>query len=353
MNALLHKKGLLIAGPCSAESLEQLLSTAEQLSALKKVDIFRAGIWKPRSRPGSFEGVGNVGLNWMKAVKDQFHLPTAVEIATTYQLEAALKVEIDYLWIGARTSVNPFSMQELADALKGYQGPLLIKNPLNADIDLWTGAVERIMAAGVTNLALIHRGFSSYGSKKYRNEPYWYLVVEMRRRFPNLPIICDPSHIAGDRSLIYEVAQNALDLQYDGLMIETHSNPDLALSDAKQQLTPQAFHNILEQLIYRRPNVDEPTFNKTLDVLRQKIDRIDDELLYLISERMRLVDELATIKRDNNVSILQTQRWFSIVARAKDKMHTLGLSEAFISNYFNAIHDESMRHQQSLMNPND
>jgi chorismate mutase len=342
---LIKQKNLIIAGPCSAETEEQLVTTAKGIAATGKVQILRAGIWKPRTRPGSFEGVGVVGLPWLISARTATNLPVAVEVATAKQVEDALNFGVDILWVGARTTVNPFSVQEVADALKGTDVPVLIKNPVNADLELWQGAVERIAKAGVATIALIHRGFSSYGNTEYRNAPMWQLAIEMKRRHSHLPMICDPSHICGKRETLLDVAQRSIDLDYDGLMIETHRNPDEAWSDAKQQVTPTRLAEILASIIWKNETTDTQEFNNALITLREQINQIDDELLELLSRRMKLADEIGIYKKQNNVTILQSNRWNDILERASAKGQKLGLSKEFIVKYFDAVHIESINHQ--------
>ncbi len=342
---LIYKKHLIIAGPCSAETEEQVLETALQLKATNKVDMLRAGIWKPRTRPGSFEGIGVVGLPWMAKAKKETGLPITVEVATAKQVEDALNFDVDVLWIGARTTVNPFSVQEVADALRGAKVPVLIKNPINADLELWQGAVERIAKAGIEHIGLIHRGFSSYGNTEYRNAPMWQLAIEMKRRFANLPIICDPSHICGRRDILLDVAQRAIDLDYDGLIIESHRNPLDAWSDAKQQVTPERLLEMLETIVWKKETIDASEFTNALATLREQINQLDDELLQLLSQRMKVADKIGTYKKENNVTILQTNRWNEILERAITKGNNLGLSKDFISKYLDAVHIESINHQ--------
>ncbi len=339
----------IISGPCSAESKDQVIATAKELTALKKVHLFRAGIWKPRTRPGMFEGVGTIGLEWLLEAKKITGLPTTVEVATAKQVEDALKYEVDVLWIGARTTVNPFSIQELSDALLGVDVPVLIKNPINPDIELWQGAVERISKAGIKNIGLIHRGFSSYGNTEYRNAPMWHLAIEMKRRNPELKFICDPSHMGGKRELLQQLAQKSIDLGYDGLMIESHLNPDVALSDAAQQITPENLNKLLEKIIWRKESIDISEENE-LQKLRQQIDQLDDELLQVLSKRMKITDAIGAYKKQNNITILQAQRWNEILKRAFDKNAVLELSDEFIKKYFEAVHLESINHQNKIMN---
>lgn len=339
---------LIISGPCSAETELQLLTTAKELAALGNIDLLRAGIWKPRTRPGSFEGVGTPGLKWLLQAKQETGLSTTVEVATAKQIEEALKYEVDVLWIGARSTANPFSVQELADALKGVSIPVLIKNPTNPDIELWVGAVERIASSGITNIGLIHRGFTSYGNTTYRNAPMWQLPIEMRRRHPDLPMICDPSHICGRRDILQAVAQKAIDLGYDGLMLESHIDPDNAWSDAKQQVTPQQLSEILSSIKWRRSSAAETI--SQIEALRDKIDHIDDELLQLLSQRMKIADIIGGVKKEKNIAILQTRRWNEILESAYEKAEELGLSKEFLHRYFDAVHLESINHQTKVFN---
>jgi chorismate mutase len=283
------KKPLIISGPCSAETEEQVIATAQRLAATGKVDMLRAGIWKPRTRPGSFEGIGAKGLPWLQKAKELTGLPTTVEVATAKQVESALHFGVDMLWIGARTTVNPFSVQDVADALKGVDIPVLIKNPINPDLELWIGAVERIQKAGITQVGLIHRGFSSYGNTEFRNAPMWHLAIELKRRHPELPMICDPSHICGRRDILQAVAQEAIDLDYDGLMLETHIDPDNAWSDAKQQITPEKFGEMLDSMVFRNERTDKNEFNTALEKFRNQINGIDDEIIQLLSNRMNKI----------------------------------------------------------------
>ncbi len=345
VNELIYKKHLIIAGPCSAETEEQMIATATQLAETKKINMLRAGIWKPRTRPGSFEGVGVKGLPWLAQAKKITGLPTTVEVATAKQVEDALSFDVDVLWVGARTTVNPFSVQEIADALKGVKVPVLIKNPINPDLELWTGAVERIAKAGIEHIGLIHRGFSSYGNTEYRNAPMWQLAIEMKRRNTNLPIICDPSHICGRRDILMDVSQKAIDLDYDGLMIESHIVPDEAWSDAKQQVTPESLLEMLNTLIWKSETNDKEEFLNALVTLREQINQLDDELMQLLSQRMKVADKIGIYKKENNVTILQTNRWNDILDRAITKGNVLGLSKDFITKYFDAVHLESINHQ--------
>lgn len=344
------KKPLIISGPCSAETEEQVLATALALSKLGKVDVLRAGIWKPRTRPGSFEGIGAKGLPWLQKAKDLTGMPVAVEVATAKQVEDALHFGVDILWIGARTTVNPFSVQDVADALKGVKVPVLIKNPINPDLELWIGAVERIQKAGIDNIGLIHRGFSSYGNTEYRNAPMWHLAIELKRRHPELPMICDPSHISGRRDILQAVAQEAIDLDYDGLMLETHVDPDNAWSDAKQQITPEKFGELLDSITWRNERTDQRDFNTALEKLRNQINGIDDEILLLLGNRMKIAEKIGQYKKENNITILQTNRWNEILERGVKAGEKLGLTKDFITKYFDAVHLESINRQNKVMN---
>jgi chorismate mutase len=344
-----NKRPLIISGPCSAETEEQVLETAVRLNNTGKVDMLRAGIWKPRTRPGSFEGVGTKGLPWLQKAKELTGLPVAIEVATGKQVEDALHFEVDVLWIGARTTVNPFSVQEVADALRGVDVPVLIKNPINPDLELWIGAVERVAKAGIKQLGLIHRGFSSYGNTEYRNAPMWHLAIEMKRRNPGLMMINDPSHICGRRDILLDVAQNAIDLDYDGLMIESHIDPDNAWSDAKQQVTPEKLAEMLDSIIWRREDIPSEAFHVEMEKLRQQINQLDDELMQVLGQRMKVADKIGEYKKANNITILQTNRWNAILERAFLKGDKLGLSKEFITKYFDAVHMESINHQNKVM----
>jgi chorismate mutase len=345
-----NKRPLIISGPCSAETEAQVLETADRLKATGKVDMLRAGIWKPRTRPGSFEGIGTKGLPWLQQAKRNTGLPITVEVATGKQVEDALHFDVDVLWIGARTTVNPFSVQEVADALRGVNVPVLIKNPINPDLELWTGAVERVAKAGVNNIGLIHRGFSSYGNTEYRNAPMWHMVIEMKRRNPDMILINDPSHICGRRDILADVAQKAIDLDFDGLMIESHIDPDNAWSDAKQQITPERLSEMLSNIIWRKEDVSSENFHVALDKLREQINQLDDELMLLLGQRMKVADQIGKYKKDNNVTILQTNRWNQILERAYGKSDKLGLSREFITKYLDAVHMESINRQNQIMN---
>ncbi|MDR2171382.1 MAG: bifunctional 3-deoxy-7-phosphoheptulonate synthase/chorismate mutase type II [Planctomycetaceae bacterium] len=335
---------IVIAGPCSAETEEQVLSTARGISSCG-VRIFRAGLWKPRTKPGGFEGVGSEGLNWLKKVKQETGMYTTIEVANREHVFSALKAGIDILWIGARTAVNPFAVQDIADALNGMDVPVLIKNPVNPDIELWIGAIERIYRAGIRRIGAVHRGFSSYDNKGYRNAPHWQVPIELRRRIPNLPILCDPSHIAGKRDLIHPLSQQAMDLKFDGLLIETHCSPDTAWSDAQQQITPDQLSQLLSALIIR--DMDRPS--KNLAELRSKIDGIDDQLLALLSARMQVAAEIGLYKKANNMPILQTTRYGQIIEQKSTMAKSLKLDQDFIREIMQAIHEESVRQQMKIV----
>ncbi|WP_026763236.1 chorismate mutase [Sediminibacterium salmoneum] len=350
IQTVLAKRPLIISGPCSAETEEQVLTTASRLAATGKVDILRAGIWKPRTRPGSFEGVGTKGLPWLQKAKELTGLPVAVEVATGKQVEDALHFGVDVLWIGARTTVNPFSVQDVADALKGVDVPVLIKNPINPDLELWIGAAERVSKAGIDKIGLIHRGFSSYGNTEYRNAPMWHLAIEMKRRFPEMLMINDPSHICGRRDILQEVAQKAIDLDFDGLIVESHIDPDNAWSDAKQQITPEVLSQMIDQMIWRKEDIISEELHVQMDKMRAQINQLDDELLQLLGQRMKVADKIGQYKKDNNITILQTNRWNAILERAFVKGAQLGLSQEFITKYFDAVHMESINHQNKIMN---
>ncbi len=350
IETLLKKRPLIISGPCSAETEEQVVQTAQRLAATGKVDILRAGIWKPRTRPGSFEGIGTKGLPWLQEAKKVSGLPVAVEVATGKQVEDALHFGVDVLWIGARTTVNPFSVQDVADALRGADVPVLIKNPINPDLELWIGAMERVAKAGIKNIGLIHRGFSSYGNTEYRNAPMWHLAIEMKRRYPELLMINDPSHICGRRDILLDVAQTAIDLDFDGLIIESHIDPDNAWSDAKQQITPEKLGELVGSIRWRIEDVASEEYHIALEKLRQQINNLDDELMQILSQRMKVAEKIGNYKKENNITILQTNRWNNILERAFNKGEKLGLSKEFVTKYFDAVHMESIHHQNKIMN---
>ena len=345
-----QKKPVVISGPCSAESEDQVLQTCEQLAETGKVDVLRAGIWKPRTRPNSFEGVGAVGLGWLKKAREKTGLPISVEVANLNHVFECLKHQIDILWIGARTTVNPFSVQEIADALKGTDATVLVKNPINADVELWTGALERLNKAGISKLGMIHRGFAQHGKSIYRNEPKWQLAVEMKRRFPEIPLVCDPSHISGNRELLQGISQQALDMDFDGLMIESHITPDEALSDKAQQVTPERLGELVGDLVVRRPDIPDQELTHKLSLLRNQIDMIDDDLLKLLGDRMKVAEEIGLVKKEKGITILQTNRWEEIIEKASANGALQGLSKKFMIRYLNAIHQESIDHQNEIMN---
>lgn len=339
---------VVIAGPCSAETEEQVLKIAH---SLKNTDVsfFRAGIWKPRTRPGMFEGVGALGLQWLQRVKEETGLKTATEVANKDHVKLALDHDIDMLWIGARSTVSPFIIQEIADELEGTDKIILVKNPVNPDLPLWIGALERLQRAGIKNLGVIHRGFSTYEKTKYRNIPEWQLVIELQNKFPNLPIICDPSHITGKRDLIFDVSQTALDLNFEGLMIETHCNPDAAWSDAAQQVTPERLVEIMNDLRIRKTSVSEEDYVSQLGNLRSRIDIIDEQLLDLLKKRMDIADEIGGLKKTNNVAILQNTRWHEILGKMILEGEQRNLSEEFVIQVFKAIHQESINRQERVV----
>lgn len=341
----------LMAGPCSAETKAQVQQTVDELiQFVPQVDVIRAGIWKPRTRPNAFEGVGAIGLSWIKEAAKKYNKPCTVEVANTEHVEAVLKAGIDILWIGARSTVSPFIVQEIAEALRGVDIPVMIKNPVNPDLELWIGAFERMEKVGIKKLAAIHRGFSSYTKTEYRNKPTWELPIELKRRIPNLPIICDPSHICGRRDTLQKVSQKAMDLNFDGLMIESHFQPDEAWSDAKQQITPEQLAKLLSQIIYRENINLEEEEHASLNELRSKIDRIDNYIIQLLSERMGVSEEIGVYKAANNLKIYQPERWAIIVDRCL-KIGTInGLSEDFLLKLIQQIHKESIRHQTMVMN---
>lgn len=344
------KRPFLVAGPCSAETEEQVLKTAHDLVKHQQVDLFRAGIWKPRTRPNNFEGVGKPGLKWLKKVKEETGLKVTTEVANREHVFEALKHEIDVLWLGARTTVNPFSVQEIADAIEGVDIPVMIKNPINPDLNLWIGAIERIYKAGIRKIGVVHRGFSSYGQSKFRNEPRWNISIELMRRFPDLMIICDNSHICGNREMLAEVAQKSMDLNYHGLMTETHPTPDEAWSDAKQQITPETFSHLVKDLVIRKSESNDEQFLENLDGLRQQIDLIDDEILNIMSSRMEVSKKIGLYKKENSISILQARRWNEILENSKSKGAEKGLSGQFITKLLDAVHQESINQQNSVMN---
>ncbi len=339
---------LVIAGPCSAETEEQVLKIAHELKD-SDVNYFRAGIWKPRTRPGMFEGVGAIGLKWLKKVKEETGMKTATEVANKAHVDLALEHDVDLLWIGARSTVSPFIMQEIADALEGTDKIVLVKNPINPDLSLWLGGIERLYTANIKNLGAIHRGFSTYEKTKYRNIPEWQLAIEFQNRFPDLPLINDPSHITGKRDMIFDVSQTALDLNFDGLMIETHFDPDNAWSDAAQQVTPTVLKQIMRDLKIRKETDSEEDFTKDLSNLRAQIDVIDNQLLDILGKRMKTSDSIGALKKERNVAVLQSTRWNEILGKMILEGESRGLSEEFVLKMFKAIHQESINHQEKIM----
>lgn len=341
---------LLISGPCSAETEDQLLSTAHLLKATGKVSVLRAGIWKPRTRPGEFEGIGSIGLEWLKRAKAETGLPTAVEVANAKHVEEALAAGVDILWIGARSTVNPFTVQEIADALKGVDIPVLVKNPVNPDLQLWIGALERINKAGITKLGAIHRGFSSFEKSAFRNEPMWELAIQLKTLCPELPIINDPSHICGNRELLPYISQKALDLDMQGLMIESHLDPSVAWTDAKQQVTPAALAEMVSKFTLRKPESKNEEFADKLADLRKEIDKIDDLVLQKLAERMSITQKIGEFKRDNKVTILQVNRWDEIMQKRTSFAKALKLDVNFTEKFLELVHGESIRRQTEIMN---
>jgi chorismate mutase len=340
---------LVIAGPCSAESEEQVLNIAHQL---KNTDatVLRAGIWKPRTRPGNFEGVGEIGLKWLKKAKEETGLLTATEVANPSHVELALKNDVDLLWIGARTTVSPFIVQEIAEALKGTDKIILVKNPVNPDLALWLGAVERLHTSNINKLGVIHRGFSTYEKTGYRNNPEWQIPIDLQNQFPDLPLILDPSHIAGRRDIIFDLCQTALDLNFDGLMVETHHDPDNAWSDAKQQITPKTLDQLTIDLKIRKEEGDAIEYINKLANLRTQIDVVDHKLTEILGKRMKIADEIGSLKKKNNVAILQNKRWNEILGKMILEGEEVDLSEEFVLKIYKAIHQESINHQKRLYN---
>lgn len=349
LNAFNLDHPLVIAGPCSAETEAQVLKIAHELKD-SDVNVYRAGIWKPRTRPGMFEGVGAIGLKWLQKVKEETGLLTTTEVANATHVKLATEHDVDILWIGARSTVSPFIMQEIADALQGTEKIVLVKNPVNPDLSLWLGGLERLYKADIKNLGVIHRGFSTYQKTKYRNIPEWQLAVDFKSRFPDIPLICDPSHIAGRRDLIFDLSQTALDLNFDGLMIETHWDPDNAWSDAKQQVTPTRLIEIMKDLTIRKKTTDAAGYQNRLEQLRAEIDVTDQTLLDLLGNRMKIAGNIGTIKKENNVAVLQNKRWNEILGKMILDGQEHGLSEEFIVKMFKAIHQESINHQEKIIN---
>lgn len=342
------KRPIVIAGPCSAESEEQVMTTARAL-AQQNIDLFRSGIWKPRTRPNSFEGVGVIGLKWLKKVKEETGLKVTTEVANTQHVFEAMKAGVDVLWIGARTTVSPFMVQEIADALRGTDIPVLIKNPINPDLKLWMGAIERIYGAGITRIGVIHRGFSYHGQTKYRNVPRWQIAIDLKEAFPNIEIICDNSHICGRRDTLQAVAQKALDLNFDGIMTEVHPTPDDAWSDAAQQITPSVFRELTANLVLRAANTDDIEYQHHIDHLRQEIDELDTDIMNLLEHRMKIADKIGEYKKAKNIAILQSSRWHDILETAVAQGEAKGLSRSFVERFFKAIHQESINHQEAVM----
>lgn len=344
------KRPIIIAGPCSVETQDQMMETAKQLAESGRVHILRGGIWKPRTRPNSFEGVGKEALPWLIEAGKAVGLPVITEVANAQHVDLALKAGFEKLWIGARTAVNPFAVQEIANSLKGTGVEVLVKNPINPDLNLWIGAIERIKGVGLEEVHAIHRGFSAFKTGRYRNEPMWEIPIELKTYFPEMKLICDPSHICGRRDILADVSQKAIDLTFDGLMVETHPVPDEAWSDAQQQITPDSFKQILEQLIVRQVSVLEDGFSQSLDSLREQINSIDNELIKLIAKRMDIASEIGLFKKDHNITILQPERWKEIKDLQTETAGEVGLSAKFIVKYLEAIHQESIRHQTAVMN---
>jgi len=349
LNELKLDHPLVIAGPCSAETEEQVLRIAHELKDTD-VSYYRAGIWKPRTRPGNFEGVGALGLKWLQKVKAETGLKTATEVANRAHVELALEHDIDLLWIGARSTVSPFIVQEIADALQGTDKVVLVKNPVNPDLALWLGAIERLATADIKNLGVIHRGFSSYEKTKYRNTPEWQMAIELQTKFPDLPLINDPSHITGKRDMIFDVSQTALDLNFDGLMIETHFDPDNAWSDAAQQVTPASLIQIMKDLKIRKESTPEVAYNDQLNNLRAQIDVMDNQLLETLGKRMKVAESIGTLKKQENVAVLQSKRWNEILGKMVLEGEQHNLSEEFILKLFKAVHQESINHQERILN---
>ena len=340
---------LLVSGPCSLETEQQVLETAKLLAKDKRVFVFRGGVWKPRTRPGSFEGVGSIGLKWLQLAKKETGLPVGTEVANAQHTEEALKADIDVLWIGARSTASPFVVQEIADVLKGSNKPVMVKNPVNPDVQLWMGAIERVYSSGIKNIVAIHRGFTPFRETKYRNYPNWKNVIELRRLMPNLPIICDPSHIAGKREYLFEIAQKAFDMGMEGLMLESHIDPSCALSDATQQLTPADLGKLLDRLVIRHEVASNPEFENRLDLLRSRIDSIDSELLEMLSSRVAIVKQIGQYKKDNNVTALQINRWSQLMDNRVNLGKNLELNEGFVKTLFQLIHEDSVRMQTEIM----
>ena len=344
---------LLIAGPCSLETEEQALSTARELAKDPRVHIIRGGVWKPRTRPGSFEGIGSIGLEWMQKIRAETGLMVGTEVANAQHAEECLKADIDVLWIGARSTTSPFVVQEIADVLKGCDKVVMVKNPMTPDLSLWMGAIERLSAVGLKKLVAIHRGFSPYQETKYRNYPGWKTYIELRRSMPNLPIICDPSHIAGKREFVGEISQKAFDMGFDGLMIESHIDPSCALSDAAQQFTPSELMKLIDKLVIRQQNTDDEEYGNKLEQLRSRIDALDTELMEILSARTEIVSQIAQYKKANNVMALQINRWSQMMHTRLNVADKLQLNETFIKILFQLIHEDSVRQQTELIDKED
>lgn len=339
----------VVAGPCSAETEEQVMETARGLKEMG-INVYRAGIWKPRTHPGSFEGIGTEGLRWMQRARKEFGLKIATEVASERHVMECIKFGVDLVWIGARTTANPFLVQEIADALKDTDIPVLVKNPVNPDLELWIGALERLNRAGVRKLGVIHRGFSTFEKIKYRNDPQWQIAIELRSRYPELPFFVDPSHMGGSTEYIREISQRSLDLGFEGLMIESHCNPSCAMSDAKQQLTPDQLSDLLyNQIAVRDADSDSPQWKENIDQLRAKIDVIDENLLYVLASRMKVSRQIGQYKKDNNIAILQASRWDSVLAKVVEKGADYELPEKFLTAVFNAIHEASVEAQNEII----
>lgn len=345
---LSDEKPIIISGPCSAESFEQLMQTAICLKDIENVKVFRAGVWKPRTRPSKFEGVGDIGLEWLKEVRKETGLKTAVEVASQLHVEKALKANVDMLWIGARTVVNPFLVQNIADTLKGVDIPVMVKNPLHPDVDLWIGALERLNKSGIDKLIAIHRGFFFYKNHDYRNQPMWEIPIELKRLVPELPVFCDPSHISGKRDNIFRISQKAIDLEMDGLMIETHIKPDEALTDANQQITPKELKNIINKISIRTKRKENESINSTIDKFRLEIDKLDAELLDILQKRMNIVDEIGKYKKNNDITILQIERWREMYLQRMDIGKNMGYNVDFLKKLLKLIHQESIRRQENI-----
>ena len=346
-------KPSVVAGPCSAESEEQVMETAKGLKEMG-INVFRAGIWKPRTHPGCFEGVGAVGLKWLQRIQKEYGLKVATEVAGEKHVVECLKHGVDMVWLGARTTANPFLVQEIADSLKGTDIPVLVKNPVNADLDLWIGALERLSRAGIKKLGVIHRGFSTFDKIKYRNDPQWQVAIELRSRYPELPFFVDPSHMGGSRDYIQEISQRSLDLGFEGLMIESHCNPSVALSDSKQQLTPDELRDLLyNQVVVRDKDSDAPEWKENIDQLRAKIDVIDENIVYALGSRMNVSRKIGEYKKENNIAIIQTARWDKVFSKVLEKGKDYGLTEKFLSDVFTAIHEASVEVQNEIISKKD